>query len=155
MSRGCDDSMDDSGAMHTIGRNPRGRSITGEKALHGRRASPYLLLLIPLVLIVAGQSCAKLAGILVSESRAYLALISAAGTYLFFGLRGAIWAVIIKKMKLSVAYPVLSLSFPLVLLLSWLVFGEHVSPYNAAGAFIVVFGVVLISRGEMRLREKE
>ena len=132
--------------------------------------SSYLLLLVPLLLILAGQSCAKIAGIYFGpeELRAEsvllrlpstrslqnrsLGLIFAVGTYLFFGLRGAVWAVIVKRMKLSVAYPVLSLSFPLVLLLSHFLFGESISGYNLAGALIVLSGLLIIARGELRLR---
>jgi multidrug transporter EmrE-like cation transporter len=82
-------------------------------------------------------------------------LLFAGGTYLFFGLRGAVWAVILKHLKLSVAYPALSLSFPLVLLVSYAVFREHVSLWNIAGAVTVVAGVVIISRGEAALRERK
>ncbi len=129
----------------------------------------YILLLVPLLLILAGQSCAKIAGIyfgseelqaggvlirlqaVLSLKSRSLGLIFAFGTYIFFGLRGAVWAVIVKRMKLSVAYPVLSISFPLVLLISYLFFGEEVSAYNIAGAFIVLSGVLIIGRGELRL----
>jgi len=113
------------------------------------RHSPYLLLLIPLMLILAGQSCAKAAGLSLSSGRG-ITLLFVAGTYLFFTLRGLAWAVILKRMKLSVAYPVLSISFPLVLLLSSLAFGEDISVYKLLGSLFVLLGVLLIARGEAK-----
>jgi drug/metabolite transporter (DMT)-like permease len=119
-------------------------------------AGPHLLrqrclLLIPLLLIVLGQSSAKLAGSLLSEDR-LLAALFVAGTYLVFALRGLLWAVIIKKYKLSAAYPVLSLSFPLVLLVSHLAFGEEITLFKLLGSAALVGGVLLVARGEAQLR---
>lgn len=120
-----------------------------------KHTSPsYLILLLPLILIVGGQSCAKLAGTTFGEEP-LPGMLFGLGTYLFFGVRGVVWAIIIKRLKLSVAYPVLSLSFPLVLLVSFLIFGERVSLYNIIGAFTVVAGVLLISFGEIKLAREE
>ncbi|MFP4268760.1 MAG: hypothetical protein ACLFQW_12255 [Spirochaetaceae bacterium] len=120
-----------------------------------QHSSPsYALLLLPLILIVGGQSCAKLAGTTFGDAP-MPGLLFGVGTYLFFGIRGVVWAIIVKRFKLSVAYPVLSLSFPLVLLVSSLIFAERVSLYNILGAFTVVAGVLLISLGEIRLAKEE
>lgn len=119
-----------------------------------RSSSSYGILLLPLILIVGGQSCAKLAGTTFGDAP-LPGLLFGLGTYLFFGIRGFVWAIIVKRLKLSVAYPVMSLSFPLVLLVSFLIFGERVSIYNIFGAFTVVAGVLLISLGEIRLAKEE
>lgn len=119
----------------------------GRRASSNNRSS-YLLLIIPLILIVLGQSSAKLAG---TSTAGRLSIFFGLATYFFFALRGFVWAIILKRMKLSVAYPVLSLSFPLVLLVSFFVFGETVSIYNILGACLIAGGLVLISRGELLL----
>ena len=55
-----------------------------------------------------------------------------------------IWLVVISKLDLSYAYPILALSYSLVPLLSWLAFGEHISPMRWVGIAIICAGVAVV-----------
>lgn len=64
----------------------------------------------------------------------------------FYGLGAAMWIVVLSRVDLSVAYPMLGLGYVFVLLTSWLVFGEAVTPLRWLGALMIVVGVVLVAR---------
>lgn len=64
----------------------------------------------------------------------------------FYGLGAAMWIVVLSRVDLSLAYPMLGLGYVIVLLTSWLVFGEAVTPLRWAGTIMIVAGVVLVAR---------
>jgi multidrug transporter EmrE-like cation transporter len=57
------------------------------------------------------------------------------------------WMLAISKLELSHAYPFVSLSFVLVLLLSALFFGEPLSLEKVLGVALIIAGVAVGSRG--------
>jgi len=65
----------------------------------------------------------------------------------FFVFAGALlWLVVLSRVALSWAYPMLSLGYILVLVLSKFVLGEHVSPIRWFGTLIIIAGVWLVYR---------
>ena len=66
-----------------------------------------------------------------------------AAVVLYF-LGFVVWLVVLSKLKLSYAYPILALSYCLVPLLSKVIFGEEVSPMRWAGIAIICFGVGIV-----------
>lgn len=63
-----------------------------------------------------------------------------------YGLGAAVWIVVLSRVDLSLAYPMLGLSYVFVLIFSWLLLGEHVSPLRWMGTLLIITGVVLVSR---------
>lgn len=65
----------------------------------------------------------------------------AIGTYIgnFFS-----WMLILRKSKLSAAFPTSAIVFIAVMFASWLVFAESISWSQALGAAVIVFGIVLL-----------
>jgi len=63
-----------------------------------------------------------------------------------YGLSAFLWLIVLSRMDLSFAYPLLSVGYILVLLFSWLVFKENVSLVRWLGVVVICFGVFLISR---------
>ncbi|MNX53811.1 putative 4-amino-4-deoxy-L-arabinose-phosphoundecaprenol flippase subunit ArnE [compost metagenome] len=63
-----------------------------------------------------------------------------------YGLGAAIWIIVLSRVDLSLAYPMLGLGYVFVLLTSWLLFGEAVTPLRWLGALMIVAGVVLVAR---------
>ena len=59
-----------------------------------------------------------------------------------------LWLVVLSKLQLSYAYPILALSYCLVPLLSRLIFGEPVSLMRWIGIAIICVGVVLVGLSE-------
>jgi uncharacterized membrane protein len=56
------------------------------------------------------------------------------------------WLYTLSKVDLSFAFPFISLSYVLVVLLSWFILGESISYLRWVGVFVICLGVFLISR---------
>jgi drug/metabolite transporter (DMT)-like permease len=56
------------------------------------------------------------------------------------------WLVTLSRVDLSYAYPFASLSYVVMLLASWLLFKENITSLRLLGSFVVMTGVILISR---------
>ena len=56
------------------------------------------------------------------------------------------WVVVLGKLDLSVAYPLMSIGYIFTLLLGAWLFKEPVSLTRIAGVLVIIFGVVLITR---------
>ena len=65
---------------------------------------------------------------------------------LIYGLSAICWLWVLARTQLSLAYPILSLTFPIVLGLSAFFFAEVISPMRWAGVGIIVIGVSLLAR---------
>jgi drug/metabolite transporter (DMT)-like permease len=61
-----------------------------------------------------------------------------------YALGFVIWLIVLSKLDLSLAYPILALSYFLVPLLSWLLFGEQISMGRWLGIVIICVGVVVV-----------
>jgi uncharacterized membrane protein len=57
------------------------------------------------------------------------------------------WLYALSRFELSAIYPLLSLNFVLVPLLSAYLFREHLNAYNIAGILLIVAGIVVFSKG--------
>ncbi len=66
------------------------------------------------------------------------------GFALIFG--GSIfWLAVISRVNLSVAYPMLSMGYILVVFLSWLFLNEQITIHRFAGVLVICAGVVMIN----------
>jgi drug/metabolite transporter (DMT)-like permease len=61
-----------------------------------------------------------------------------------YGVSAALWLLVLSRMPLSMAYPLISLGILAVVLLSVFALGENVSAGRAAGVAFIVAGVFLI-----------
>jgi drug/metabolite transporter (DMT)-like permease len=66
--------------------------------------------------------------------------------FVIYGLSFLCWLWVLSRAQLSFAYPILSLTFPIVVGLSALLFGEIITPMRWAGVMFIVIGVSLITR---------
>lgn len=62
------------------------------------------------------------------------------------GVGAVFWLAALARVELSWAYPMLSLGYVLVLLLSAAFLGESVSAVRWIGVIVIVVGVILVSR---------
>ena len=67
------------------------------------------------------------------------------GLALYVGSVG-VWLFVLRNTDLSLAYPFVSLSFILVLLLSAFVLGESITATRIAGSFIIILGLIILAR---------
>ena len=109
-----------------------------------------------MVLGVIGQVCIKKglntlgyidfsSGLISSYSKVFLSHYVMGGISLY-GLGVFFWLYALSKVELSIAYPFFSLSYVLVMLLSWGFLGESISPLRWVGVATICLGVFLISR---------
>jgi multidrug transporter EmrE-like cation transporter len=62
-------------------------------------------------------------------------------------LAAVAWVIALSKLELSRVYPFVSASFVLVLLLSALIFHEHLTPLKLVGAALIVSGLIVGTQG--------
>lgn len=65
---------------------------------------------------------------------------------LFVGMSSFFWLTALSKEDLSLAYPMISIGYVVVAVLSYFLFHENLSPYRLIGIFIICGGVFLMSR---------
>jgi len=65
--------------------------------------------------------------------------------FALYGVASVLWIVVLSRAPLSLAYPLLSLGYVLVLLASAYVFGETIPAVRVAGIAAILVGLVLVS----------
>ena len=66
--------------------------------------------------------------------------------FFFYFLSSLLWLIALSRIQLSIAYPMLSLGYILILVASWFLFNEPVTMIRFLGVIVICFGVFLISR---------
>ena len=64
----------------------------------------------------------------------------------FYGLSFLLWLIVLSKMKLSIAYPITSINFILVITASYFLFGERLSNMQYFSILIIIIGVISLAR---------
>lgn len=67
--------------------------------------------------------------------------------FLVYGVSSILWMRIIRQVPLSFAYPMISVSYVLVVLLSRVIFGDKINLVMSAGLLLICLGVTLIGVG--------
>lgn len=62
--------------------------------------------------------------------------------------RALLWAAVLRHERLLFAYPVMALSYPLVLGLAWIAFGEPVTPFKVLSSTLIVGGILVMAVAE-------
>lgn len=68
------------------------------------------------------------------------------GGLCLYGLGAMVWLVVLSRVDLSFAYPLLSISYVLIIIISIVRFGEQVTLSRIIGTLLICAGVVFISR---------
>jgi drug/metabolite transporter (DMT)-like permease len=66
--------------------------------------------------------------------------------FVIYGLSAICWLWVLSRARLSIAYPLLSLTFPIVVGLSALLFSESIAAMRWIGVGVIVTGVSLLAR---------
>lgn len=61
-----------------------------------------------------------------------------------FGVSALFWLVVLSRVPLSVAYPIVGLSYVIVVILSRYLLHEHIPPLRWVGAVVVAIGIAII-----------
>lgn len=108
----------------------------------------YLLLIGFAVLMTAGQMLFKVAADSAGDRPLPHALVNGwllAAVGLYAGAT-VLWFAILRVTPLSVAYPFAALSFVLVPVGAWALFGEPLSLRYGAGLMLIILGILLTTR---------
>ncbi|HWN80608.1 MAG TPA: EamA family transporter [Candidatus Udaeobacter sp.] len=65
--------------------------------------------------------------------------------FFMYGLSSLVWLFILSKMPLSLAYPLVSMGYVLVVFFSWLLLREQVGWTRLMGVGVICLGVVLLA----------
>jgi len=112
----------------------------------------FILAVLTALLMALGQIFFKKAAILNADSESTVFLIKYLKNYWFllaifiFGVATVVWVKALSKSNLSTLYPVLSLAFVMVPLMSIFLFKEKLSVIGMIGVATIVVGVILMSR---------
>ena len=109
------------------------------------------LLIINMVLMSIGQLLFKQAAVFVNNRGDLNFILKYAlnpwfyGAISFFAVSTFVWVRILTQMKISVAYPLLSVSYILTAIGAFYIFQERLTVLNLVGIFFIMLGVSLIS----------
>jgi multidrug transporter EmrE-like cation transporter len=112
---------------------------------------PYLLLFFNIILMSIGQLFFKQSAVF-SENHSELNIVLKYilnpwfyGAISFFAVSTFTWVKILTQMKISIAYPILSISYILTAVGAFYIFQERLTVLNMVGIFFIMLGVSLIS----------
>lgn len=63
------------------------------------------------------------------------------------GLAAVLWMAALSRLDLSQAYPLISLSFVLVMIFSFILFHEPMNTWKVSGIVLIIAGIVIGSQG--------
>jgi len=118
-------------------------------------SNPLWLVVVNVILGVIGQFFLKKGMILVGDTltgspllfffKAFTSpfIIGGLGFYIVSLL---IWLVVLSKVDLSLAYPLISLSYVFVILISWLFLGESMNLFRILAVACIMIGVTLLGQ---------
>ncbi|MFC1517562.1 EamA family transporter [Candidatus Margulisiibacteriota bacterium] len=66
--------------------------------------------------------------------------------FFFYFASSILWLIVLSRIELSFAYPLLSVGYILILIASWFFFKENVTLIRWSGVAVICIGVYLISR---------
>ncbi len=66
--------------------------------------------------------------------------------FLLYGISALVWLMVLSRVELSYAYPMVSIGYVAVVILSRILFHEHVTGMRVLGIVVICAGVFLISR---------
>ncbi len=108
----------------------------------------YVLMIGSIILGAFAQIFLKL-GITKTTSMELLKVLSnlyILGGLFLYGISAVLWIYSLSKIPLSFAYPMVSLGYVVVFVLSYWVFGESISPLRVGGLVTIVLGVLMIAK---------
>ena len=107
------------------------------------------LVLVCVLAISCGQLLFKKAGLELETAGTWFnwrVVVVTGAAIILYGTTTFLWIYVLSKVPLNQAYPFIALSFVIVPVLSWWIFKEHIGISHTVGFFLIVSGIILISR---------
>jgi drug/metabolite transporter (DMT)-like permease len=67
------------------------------------------------------------------------------GGVVLYGIGFFLWLAALTKFELSYAYPIMASVYIFILLLSWLLLGEHISAVRIIGTLVIAVGIAIVA----------
>jgi len=112
-----------------------------------------LLILLDIALVVAGQFFMKfginkvgsftempLGEFLAKSFTSYLVLLG----ILLYAISAVVWIIVLSKVNLSFAYPMLSLGYIFILFVSYFLLGENITVLRILGVALIMIGIFFL-----------
>lgn len=113
---------------------------------------PLIYLLVTVLLTSGAQLLQKKAAVELSEQSHNASILSNLNFVLsgvFLGIALITWLQVLNALDVSIAYPMLSLNYILVLIFAKIFFGEKVPSHRWVGVSCIVTGVVVLATGNL------
>lgn len=113
---------------------------------------PIFYILVTIVLSSVSQLLQKQAANELNrtgDSKPLLTNVSFVLSGMLLGASLITWLLVLQHFDVSIAYPLLSLNYIVVLVLARLFFGEHIPSRRWVGVICIVAGVVILSSGSI------
>lgn len=68
------------------------------------------------------------------------------GGLVLYGISFIVWVKVLSQAELSYAYPMVSIGYIIIMLLSYILFKENITPVRIVGVFFIIIGVIFVSR---------
>jgi undecaprenyl phosphate-alpha-L-ara4N flippase subunit ArnE len=108
--------------------------------------SSWILLITIIFVICLGQTFAKTGSNYFNKDLYKQGIIFSVLGYSMLIIRGVIWLFVLKKMKLSVAYPVLSLAYVIIPIIGYYVFHEIITFNKILACTLILAGVIIVAK---------
>lgn len=66
--------------------------------------------------------------------------------FFFYGLSSIIWVLVLRKVQLSYAYPMISLGYIIVFIASYFLFNESLNLYRLIGIAFILTGIIFVAK---------
>lgn len=111
---------------------------------------PYFLLILNIFIMASGQLLFKQSANFINNNNLsfimrYLSNPWFYGALFLYGISTLVWTQVLIKMELSVAYPLVSLSYILTIFGASYFFNEKITAFSIAGVLFIMLGVSLIT----------
>ncbi len=63
-----------------------------------------------------------------------------------YGVSVLVWLVVLSRVEVSFAYPMVSVGYIFALVFGWWLFDENITPLRLLGVAVIIMGVYLVSR---------
>lgn len=108
----------------------------------------YALLLLNNILITVGQLLLKKSTMVTLNQTLVQKLLNIyfIGGLFLYGLSTLLWIRILENTNISVAYPIMGLSYVLVVVGAYFIFNEPINLSKILGIFLIISGIVFIAK---------
>ncbi|MFF2091717.1 EamA family transporter [Paenibacillus sp. NPDC058174] len=107
----------------------------------------YIYLFLSILLQSMAFMLSKLAASDLKESGFYLVVFNVyyIAAIICLGLQAVFWQLTLRKLDLSIAYPITALNNVFILLFSFFIFNESITFNNILGVSVIMLGVIILN----------